>query len=198
VAQPLADLRIEVSASADRLMVNDAVRFLLRAANYAPYTVPDVRLEDLLPDGVDLVEAAASQGTTNLVGRSLMAGFGDLPPGAVATLTVLVVPRQLGVITNSGRIQADAADPSNPLLHAEISTLVLRDPPLEFGLVDGKLKVAWPSVALGFELQSTDYLTPPANWQPDLNPVVLDGRRFSVTLKPLTAGRYYRLIKTTP
>lgn len=195
---PLADLRLSLVTSADRVMVNDALSYGLRAQNLAPYAVPNVQLEDVLPEGVDLVEALASQGTTNRIGRSVIADFGEMAPGSEATLAITVVPRQLGAITNTARLLAVAADPLNPTLAVVAVTQVLRDPPMEVVLTQGKIQISWPAVAGSFELQSASHLRPPADWRLDSSvPQMIDGR-LVVTIKPLAAERFFRLVRTTP
>jgi uncharacterized repeat protein (TIGR01451 family) len=199
--QPLADLQVTQTASALRVMINDSLQFTMQVANRAPYEVPNVRLTHALPPGFELVSAQVSQGSTNRTGSTLTTDTGPMPPDTSATLTVLGVPRQLGILTNLVHASAPESDPTSPNLTSQITVLVLRDPPLEFRHVEGgRLELSWPVVAENFQLQFCTSLAPTILWQPNPTAPERVGDRYVVTLKPVSGGgaRFYRLIKTTP
>jgi hypothetical protein len=60
----------------------------------------------------------------------------------------------------------------------------------------GTFRIAWPTVATNFILQSTASL--PGNWTDVTTPIVLDGTDNVVTEAVGTGNKFYRLIQTTP
>ncbi|MEO7678350.1 MAG: hypothetical protein ABIV39_16455, partial [Verrucomicrobiota bacterium] len=58
-----------------------------------------------------------------------------------------------------------------------------------------ELILSWPTHALGFTLQSTLNLTPPATWMDSTNPPAVSGTQFTVTNTTPGPAQVYRLRK---
>ena len=58
-----------------------------------------------------------------------------------------------------------------------------------------QLILSWPTNAVGFTLQSTINLTPPATWIDSANSPAVIGTQFTVTNTPSGPAQFYRLRK---
>jgi uncharacterized repeat protein (TIGR01451 family) len=91
------------TASADAARVGEPVTFTITETNKESFALGPVQVKDSLPTGVEFVSATPSQGScsfdpaTDNVGCNL----GTLPSGATATIDVVVIPTQPGIITNN-------------------------------------------------------------------------------------------------
>ncbi|HWH27943.1 MAG TPA: S8 family serine peptidase [Mycobacteriales bacterium] len=92
--------------------------YALAATNGGPSTARGVVIEDVVPVGVQVLAVSGSDGATCNAGSSGSASlptrcsFGDLPPGAIRTMTVrvLVLPDTLGVVHNDARVTSSTFD----------------------------------------------------------------------------------------
>jgi hypothetical protein len=57
----------------------------------------------------------------------------------------------------------------------------------------GNMQIFWPTSAIGYHLESTLNLQPPATWVPVTNPVSVIGNLDSVTITPSAPSVFYRL-----
>jgi uncharacterized repeat protein (TIGR01451 family) len=108
---------------ADSVVVaGELATFTLPIINHGPSDAPGVVVTDVLPAGLSLVSATASQGLGCQVGQvgqadslsySVTCFLGDVPGGASATITLVVAVdvSAMGVITHSAAVVAQAADP---------------------------------------------------------------------------------------
>lgn len=69
--------------------------------------------------------------------------------------------------------------------------------PVELGIARSgdTVKLAWPSSAAGYRLESSPALTPVANWLPESTPPVIVGDQNAVTLEIGPGPRFFRLRK---
>ena len=67
--------------------------------------------------------------------------------------------------------------------------------PLQTRHLGNQLILSWPTNAVGFTLQFTLNLTPPATWIDATNTPVLLGGQWTVTNTVSGSGRFYRLTK---
>jgi uncharacterized repeat protein (TIGR01451 family) len=75
-------------ASPTDVLPGDTVTFVIEACNVGDATCEDVVVSDALPPELEVISASASQGRAVIEGNGVRAEFGDLPPGACATLTI--------------------------------------------------------------------------------------------------------------
>jgi autotransporter-associated beta strand protein len=76
------------------------------------------------------------------------------------------------------------------------ATLVLSLSPLPYLQITnsgGNTQIFWPTSAIGYHLESTVSLQPPASWIPVTNPASVTGNLNSVGITPSTPGAFYRL-----
>jgi uncharacterized repeat protein (TIGR01451 family) len=83
--------RLEITKTADPTDVfpGDQVTFVIEVCNVGNKTCEGVVVSDALPDELEAVSASASQGQAVIAGNGVRGEFGDLEPGACATLTIV-------------------------------------------------------------------------------------------------------------
>jgi uncharacterized repeat protein (TIGR01451 family) len=86
--KPSCHLTITKTASPTDVLPGDTVTFVIEACNVGDATCEDVVVSDALPPELEVISASASQGRAVIEGNGVRAEFGDLPPGACATLTI--------------------------------------------------------------------------------------------------------------
>jgi uncharacterized repeat protein (TIGR01451 family) len=188
-----ADLLVTQTASPNPVMVGESLSYWITVQNRSDYTVPDLQVAVWLPEGTDFVTALTSQGLKTAVAGVLEWDLGAVEAGSNATVTVTLVPRQAGTITNRVTLFSTYAEETNPNLVSELTTLVVEEPPLQIERDGSRIVVSWPALAENYTLFATDSLFEPVLWYPDGNPQVVEGTRITVTVKVTNAARYYRL-----
>ena len=86
---PVCKLEITKTADTTDVFPGDLVTFVIEVCNVGNKACEDVVVSDALPSELEMVSASASQGQVVIVGNGVRAEFGDLPPGACATLTIV-------------------------------------------------------------------------------------------------------------
>jgi len=87
--KPSCHLTITKRASPTEVLPGDTVTIVIEACNVGDATCKDVVVSDALPPELEVISASASQGRAVIEGNGVRAEFGDLPPGACATLTIV-------------------------------------------------------------------------------------------------------------
>ncbi len=89
------------TASPDAVRVGDPVTFTITETNKESFAI-DPQVKDSLPAGVTFVWASPSQGSYSFdpATNDVEWDLGTLPPGATATIDVVVIPTESGIITN--------------------------------------------------------------------------------------------------
>jgi uncharacterized repeat protein (TIGR01451 family) len=106
VQTPAVDLRLEAALDPPAPRHDQPFALVLTVTNPGPNDAPAVMLTATLPDGLNVVRAAASQGSVSQQRQTLIAVLGTLPEGAQATLTLTL----------------EAAAPGEFLVNASAST----------------------------------------------------------------------------
>ena len=90
------------TASADAVRVGEPVTFTIAETNKESFSIGPM-VKDSLPAGVKFVSATPSQGSYSFdpATNNVEWDLGTLPPGATATIDVVVIPTQPGIITNN-------------------------------------------------------------------------------------------------
>ena len=86
---PVCKLEITKTADPTDVFPGDLVTFVIEVCNVGNKACEDVVVSDALPSELEVVSASASQGQAVIVGNGVRAEFGDLLPGACATLTIV-------------------------------------------------------------------------------------------------------------
>jgi uncharacterized repeat protein (TIGR01451 family) len=109
------DLRVLKSDSPDPVRKGQTLSYVIRVENLGPLTATGVKVTDTLPKGVDVVSVTAASGQCARRARKVTCELADIPFGAnyggPATVTILVVPRQRGSITNAASVRGGQRDP---------------------------------------------------------------------------------------
>src|SRR5207244_7388513 len=105
-----ADLTLSASAAPALALVDQELTYTLVVSNQGPNEATAVRVEDLLPPGVGLVQLQGAAVVTN-AGGTVRVELGTLPVGATAVVTLVIVPHQSNTITNLALVTSDAVDP---------------------------------------------------------------------------------------
>jgi uncharacterized repeat protein (TIGR01451 family) len=121
-----ADLSLALTATPNPVLLGNNLTYALSVTNQGPNTATGTRLENRLPEGVQLLSAEASQGSLTNVGGTITCEFGELAVGATATLTIEVAPTVDGQITNTATVMGEEIDLNTADNAAEIVVTVER------------------------------------------------------------------------
>jgi uncharacterized repeat protein (TIGR01451 family) len=130
-AQPgESDLKVTKTASAPSLPVGATLTYTIKAENLGLDPATGVVVTDTLPRDVDYVSASSTAGSCALQNRKLTCSIGALEGGptasaTTATVTLAVIPRVAGTITNTASVKGDQKDSDAANNEASISTSVL-------------------------------------------------------------------------
>ncbi len=116
----LADIALTAIATPNPVSPNSLLTYTYAVSNFGPNSATSVAFTNILPAGVSLFSAAASQGVIATNGGSVVASLGTLSTGAVATVTVAVVPSlslvaqgfNSATLTNLASVAASETDPN--------------------------------------------------------------------------------------
>lgn len=106
-----ADLSVEKSDSKDPSPTGRNLTYTITVTNNGPDAALNVEVTDPLPAGMDFVSATASAGSCGLFGGTVLCSIGGLVDGATATFTIVVTPRQAGLIPNVASVSSSTGDP---------------------------------------------------------------------------------------
>jgi large repetitive protein len=107
---PAADLVVSKRALG-RALLGRRLRYEIAVENRGPSAASGVSVTDALPSRLDFVAASASQGSCSGT-STVTCALGDLAAGARTTITLTVVPRRTGNVTNSATAGSSTPDPS--------------------------------------------------------------------------------------
>jgi len=130
-AQPgESDLKLTKTASAPSLPAGSTLTYEIAVENLGLDPATGVVVTDTLPRDVDYVSASSSAGSCALQNRKLTCSIGVLEGGPTAssrtaTVTLAVIPRIAGTITNTASVKGDQRDSDAANNEASVSTSVL-------------------------------------------------------------------------
>lgn len=134
-AQPgSANLKITKADSPDPVHVGSNLTYTIGVENLGPSPASGVTVTDNLPKGVDLVSASGPSGSCGVQGGKVTCTIGSLNPigvnygGAPASVTIVVVPRRTGTISNTATVKGDQKDPVAANDKATATTRVIGAP----------------------------------------------------------------------
>ncbi|HMC49245.1 MAG TPA: hypothetical protein VKH20_01240 [Solirubrobacterales bacterium] len=128
-----ADLAISKGDSPDPVGVGAALTYTIGVQNLGPESAGKVTVTDQLPKGVDFVSATPSVGKCAHKSRNVSCDLGPLSAAAVSyspppTVTLVVIPRRAGVISNTATVKGDIKDPVAVNNKATAATTVVGPP----------------------------------------------------------------------
>ncbi len=130
----LADLVLSGVGSPNPVTANSLLTYTFTVLNLGPSPATSVAFTNILPAGVTLYSASCSQGTVITNGTTVLASLGNISTGAVATVTIGVVPSLALIsqgfnsasLTNTANVASGETD-SNPANNiASVITTVQR------------------------------------------------------------------------
>lgn len=128
-----ADLAITKADSPDPVNVGSTLTYTIQAQNLGPDLATGVTVTDQVPKGVDFVSAISSSGQCARKGKKITCVLGGLSAptinyGSPPTVTISVVPRQIGTISNTASVKGDQKDPVASSNKATATTSVIGPP----------------------------------------------------------------------
>jgi uncharacterized repeat protein (TIGR01451 family) len=128
-----ADLAISKGDNPDPVSVGTALTYTIGVQNLGPDSANKVTVTDQLPKGVDFVSATPSAGKCARKGKNVTCDLGALAAAAVnysppPTITLVVIPRRAGVISNTATVKGDLKDPVAANNKATATTTVTGPP----------------------------------------------------------------------
>jgi uncharacterized repeat protein (TIGR01451 family) len=128
-----SDLRITKADSPDPVNVGSILTYTIQVQNLGPDAATGVIVTDQLPKDVDFVSAAATPGQCARKGRKVTCDLGGLNAptidyGSPPTVTISVIPRKVGTITNTVSVKGAQKDPVKSNSKATATTRVIGPP----------------------------------------------------------------------
>jgi uncharacterized repeat protein (TIGR01451 family) len=121
---PVSDLAITKSVNATKVIKGDYVRWTIRVTNNGPNAASNVKVRDILPDGLKLVRNKTSQGRY----QNGVWTVGRLNNGSSATIVLITKTTKAGNITNIASVNSSTKDPNKTNNRANNSTEVREEP----------------------------------------------------------------------
>jgi uncharacterized repeat protein (TIGR01451 family) len=127
-----ADLAITKADSPDPVTVGTALTYTIGVQNLGPDAASGVTVTDQLAKGVDFVSATPSAGSCARKGRRITCLLGQVGTPAIdyspTTVTLTVIPRSLGVVSNTASVKGEQKDPDAANNKATATTTVTGPP----------------------------------------------------------------------
>lgn len=125
-----ADLTIAKADSPDPVAAGSVLTYAIEVDNRGPNAASGVTVTDELPKDVDLIAASAGGAPCARKGQKVTCDLGTIPvaTGAYATartVTVSVIPRKVGTITNKASVKGSQKDPVGSNNKATATTRVV-------------------------------------------------------------------------
>ena len=121
VANPICDLEITKLVNSSIVYVNDLVVWTIVVVNHGPSAAKDVKVYDILPDGLKLVKVNPSVGTY----ANGIWTIGDLSVNDAVSLELTTQAEKLGIITNIAVVNTTTPDSNESNNKANNTTEVI-------------------------------------------------------------------------
>ena len=118
------DLSVVKSDFPDPVAIDCPLTYTITVANNGTDTATSVTIQDILPPAVDFV--SASSGCTP-IGGDVYCDLGSLAVGTTKTVTVTVIPRAIGTLTNFTAVVSDGNETNPEDNFTSITTTVAPD-----------------------------------------------------------------------
>ncbi len=128
-----ADLKLTKADSPDPVAVGTPLAYTIQAENIGPNAATGVVVTDSIPKGVDFSSVRSSVGKCARKGKTVSCALGELRAptvdyGGLPTVTLVVVPRKVGTVSNTASIKGDQKDPVGANNKATATTTVVGPP----------------------------------------------------------------------
>jgi len=123
-----SDLKITKADSPDPIAAGSTLTYTIQVQNLGPDPATGVVVSDALPKGVDFVSATATQGTCAEKGKTVRCDLGPIAAptggGGTPTITLAVIPRRAGTLSNTASVGGVEKDPVAGNDSATVATAV--------------------------------------------------------------------------
>lgn len=123
-----ADLSLTTHANPQPPELNSPLTYTIQVTNLGPGVSVDVRLENILPVGVDFLSASSTVGSCTFSNGTINAQLGSLPSNVSAAVTIVVTPRIIGSLTNKVFVSSVNLD-SNVTNNSQVTVLASQHAP---------------------------------------------------------------------
>jgi len=107
-----ADMAITKTATPNPVTEGTPLTYTLTLTNNGPASATNVTVIDTLPSVVTYLSSTTSQGSCSEAGGTVTCVLGSMANAGTATVTILTIPNQSGVIVNTATVTADQTDPN--------------------------------------------------------------------------------------
>jgi uncharacterized repeat protein (TIGR01451 family) len=107
-----ADMAIVKTATPNPVTDGTPLTYSLAVTNNGPASATNVTVTDTLPSSVTYLSSTSTLGTCSEAGGIVSCLLGTMANAGTATITILTIPGQSGVISNTATVTADQTDPS--------------------------------------------------------------------------------------
>ncbi|HEV2400268.1 MAG TPA: C25 family cysteine peptidase [Candidatus Sulfotelmatobacter sp.] len=108
-----ADMAIVKTATPDPVTQGTPLTYTLTVTNNGPSSATNVMVTDTLPSSVTYLSSTSTLGTCSEAGGTVTCQLGTMANADTETISILTIPQQAGIITNTATVAADQTD-SNP------------------------------------------------------------------------------------
>jgi uncharacterized repeat protein (TIGR01451 family) len=120
-----ADMAIVKTATPNPVTEGTPLTYTLTVTNGGPASATTVTVQDALPSTVMYLGYTSTQGTCSEAGGTVTCQIGTMANGATVMVTILTLPEQPGMITNTATVTADQTDPNPSNNSSSISVTVV-------------------------------------------------------------------------
>jgi len=125
-----ADLRVTKADGPDPVALGSALTYTIQVENVGPDAATGVVVTDTLPKEVDFVSATSTQGKCTAKGKKVTCELGTMSAptvnyGGPPTVTIVVIPRKVGTISNTASVDGVEKDPVGKNNKATATTTVV-------------------------------------------------------------------------
>jgi uncharacterized repeat protein (TIGR01451 family) len=124
IVGPAADLAIAMVGTPNPVTVGEHLTYTITITNDGPSAATGVVVTDTLPADAIFVSAAASQGTCTGT-STIVCNLGILAPDSNATIVIVVMPTDIGMLGNTAVVGSDLPDPETGNNNASETTMVV-------------------------------------------------------------------------
>src|SRR5262249_42459696 len=132
-------------------------------------------------------------GTLNTNANPIIGTLGTINIGGSVTVTLTVIPKNAGSITNTATVGNDIPDSNASNDTASSVTTVLPLPVLSISRLPNQVQISWPAPLSNFTLQFAPAMSPGFSWSNLGVTPIISGSNSIVTETNAGGARYYRL-----